>query len=240
VTGRIEPAQQTAARVAGLAYLISFAVVVFAFYGIYTRLMVTGNMAETARNIIAHERLLRVVIACDLIYGTGVVVVLAALYVILEPVNHGLALLAAFCRLVFALAWVVSTLNLFAILRLLSGADYLRVFEADRLQAMVRLHFAAGFDAYYVGLLFWGLASTVCSYLWLKSRYIPKALAAWGVISSLWAVTCCFAFFIFPSFGKTVNLYSFDVPIASFELATSFWLLFRGIRTPLVKSGPTA
>ncbi len=231
----IERAQQTAAKVAGFTYLFTWATVVFAFYGIYAHLVVTGNMAETARNIIAHERLFRVVIACDLIYGVGVVVLLAALYMILGPVNRGLALLAALFRLGFALMWVVTTLNLFAVLRLLSGADYLRVWEADRLQAMVRLHQYASFDAYYVGLLFWGLASTVCSYLWFKSNYIPRTLAAWGLISSVWAVTCCFAFFIFPSFGKAVNLYSFDVPMGIFEIATSCWLLFKGIRTPLVE-----
>ncbi|MBZ5702917.1 MAG: DUF4386 domain-containing protein [Acidobacteriia bacterium] len=226
----ISESQRKAARVAGFTYLFTWATVVFAFYGIYAHLVVTGNMAETARNIMAHERLFRIVIACDLVYGTGLVVLLTAFYVIFEPVNRGLALLAAFCRLVFALVWVVSTLNLFGVLRLLSGADYLRVFEADRLQALARLHLGTGFDAYYVGLLFWGLASTVCSYLWFKSNYIPRALAAWGVISSVWAVTCAFVFFIFPNFGKTVNLYSFDVPIASFEMATSFWLLFKGLR----------
>jgi hypothetical protein len=94
----------------------------------------------------------------------------------------------------------------------------------------MRLHLGAGFDAYYVGLLFWGLASTVCSYLWFKSRYIPRALAAWGMISSVWCVTCAFAFFIFPNFDKTVNLWWFDSPMASFEIATSFWLLFKGLR----------
>jgi uncharacterized protein DUF4386 len=226
----IEPSQRKAARVVGFTYLFTWATVVFAFYGIYAHLVVTGNAAETARNIIAHERLFRVVIACDLIYGVGVVVLLAALYVILEPVNRGLALLAAFFRLGFALMWVVITLNLFAVLRLLSGADYLRVFEADRLQALMRLHQAAGFDAYYVGLLFWGLASAVCSYLWFKSRYIPRGLAAFGVISSVWAATCALVFFIFPDFGKGINLYSFDVPIGIFEIALSFWLLFKRLR----------
>jgi uncharacterized protein DUF4386 len=226
----IDESQRKAAKVAGFTYLFTWATVVFAFYGIYARLVVAGNMADTARNIMAHERLFRTVIACDLIYGAGLLVLLTAFYVILEPVNRGLALLAAFCRLVFALVWIVSTLNLFGVLRLLSGADYLRVFEADRLQALMRLHFGAGFDAYYIGLLFWGLASTVCSYLWFKSNYIPRALAGFGVVSSAWAAACAFVFFIFPSFGKTVNLYSFDVPIAIFEIAMSFWLLFKGLR----------
>jgi hypothetical protein len=206
------------------------ATVVFAHYGIGAHLIVAGNAAETARNIMAHERLFRINIACNLIYGAGVIVLLTALYVILKPVNRGLAFLATFCRLVYALMWVVIALNLLEVLRLLSGADYLQVFEADRLQAMMRLHLGAGFDAYYVGLLFWGLASTVCSYLWFKSRYIPRALAAWGMISSVWCVTCAFAFFIFPNFDKTVNLWWFDSPMASFEIATSFWLLFKGLR----------
>ena len=231
-TSTVGESQHNAAKVAGFVYLFTWAAVVFAFYGIYARLAVTGNTAVTVRNIIAHERLFRVVIVCSLIYGAGLVVFLTALYVILEPVNRGLALLAAFLRLGLASMWVVSTLNLFAILRLLSGADYLRVWEADRLQAMVRLHQYAGFDAYYVGLLFWGLASAVCSYLWFKSNYIPRGLAAFGVISSVWAAVCALVFFIVPSFGNTVNLYSFDVPIAVFEIALSFWLLFKGLRTP--------
>jgi hypothetical protein len=231
-TGTVDESQRKAAKVAGFVYLFTWAAVVFAFYGIYAHLAVAGNTAETVRNILAHERRFRVIIVCDLIYGGGLVVFLTALYVILEPVNRGLALLAAFLRLGFALMWVVSTLNLFAILRLLSGADYQRGWEADRLQALVRLHQYASFDAYYVGLLFWGLASTVCSYLWFKSNYVPGGLAVWGVISSIWAAACALVFFVFPSFGKTVNLYSFDVPIAVFEIALSFWLLFKGLRTP--------
>ncbi len=76
----IEPAQQTAARVAGFAYLISFATVVFAQFRIHDRLIVAGNPAETARNIIAHERLFRISIACALIYCLAVVVLLSALH----------------------------------------------------------------------------------------------------------------------------------------------------------------
>jgi hypothetical protein len=203
------------------------AIVAFAHYGIYTRLMIPGNAAETARNIMAHERLFRINVACDLLHSAGVVVLLSALYVILKPVNRGLALAGAFCRLVYALMWVVTALHMLGALRLLGSTTYLRVFEADRLQALARLSLGANFDAYYVGLPFFGLASTVCSYLWFKSRYIPRALAAWGVISSAWCVLCAFVFIIFPDFNKTVNDYWFDSPMGLFEIATGFWLLFK-------------
>ncbi len=231
----IDESQCKAARVAGFTCLFTMATVVFANFGIHERLIVAGNAAETARNIMAHERLFRISITCDLIYCAGLVVLLTALYVILKPVSRGLALLAAFSRLVYALMWVLMTLNLFDVLRLLSGADYLRVFEADRLQALARLDLSASFDAYYVGLLFFGLASTVCSYLWFKSDYIPRALAAWGVISSVWCAACTFVFIIFPNFAKVVNLWWFDTPMGIFEIVLSFWLLFKGIRTPLVQ-----
>jgi len=231
----IEPAQQTAAKVAGFTYLFSLAAVVFAQFGIDARLFVEGNAAETARNIMAHERLFRIGIACDLIYCVGVVVLLTALYVILKPVNRGLALLAAFWRLVWALMWVLMTLNLFDALRLVTGAEYLRVFEAEPLQGWARLNLGPRFDQYYVGLLFGALASTVCGYLWFKSRYIPRALAAFGVISSAFCVACTFVFYIFPNFDKIVNLWWFDTPMGIFDIALSFWLLFKGIRTPLVE-----
>jgi len=215
----IDESQRTAARVAGLAYLISFAIVVFVQFGIHDRLIVEGNPAETARSIMAHERLFRISIACDLIYCVAIVVQLTALYVILKPINRGLALLAEFGRLLYALMWVLMTLNLFNALRLLSGADYLRVFEAERQQTLTRLYLSARFDEYYVGLLFWGLAATVCSYLWIKSNYIPRALAAFGVISSGWCASCTFVFIIFPDFAKVVNLWWFDSPIGIFEIA---------------------
>ena len=154
----IDDSQQTAAKVAGFAYLITFATVVYVNFGIHARLIVENN-AETARNVLAHERLFRIGIAGDLVYCAGVVVLLTALYVILKPVNKGLALLAAFWRLVWVLIWLVMTLNLFDALRLLSGAEYLRAFEAERLQALARFYLGTSFDYYYVGLLFGGLAS---------------------------------------------------------------------------------
>jgi Domain of unknown function (DUF4386) len=126
ITSRLEPAQQTAAKVAGFAYLFTFASVVFARFRIHDRLIIEGNAAETARNILARERLFRIGIACDLIYCVGVVVLLAGLYWILEPVNHGLALLSALWRFVYALMWVLMTLSLFDALRLVRGADYLQ------------------------------------------------------------------------------------------------------------------
>jgi hypothetical protein len=224
----IDESRRTAARIAGLACPISFATVVAVNFGIFARLIVRGNPAETARNILAHETLFRIGIAGDMVYCVGVVVLLTALYVILKPVSQNLALLAAFGRLVHGLTWLLATLNLFTALRLLSGADYSRAFGPDQLPVLVRLYLS-GFDQYYVGLLFWALGATVGSYLWFKSNYIPKAMAAVGVISSAWCAACTFVLLIFPGFRSVVNWWWYDSPMGIFELALSFWLLFKGL-----------
>ena len=227
---KIGNAQRTAAKVAGWSGLITFAIVVFGNYVLLNPLVVAGDAAATAENVVAHQTQLRVTVVCFLTYSLGVIVLLTALYMILKPINPGLALIGALLRLVFALLWLLAPLNLLGALRLLSNASYLQVFEPDRLQAMARLHIGANFDAYYVGLPFFGLAATVCAWLWLKSNYIPRGLSIFGVIASAWCVLCAVVYLIFPDFNKIVNDYIFDSPMALFELAVSFWLLFRGLK----------
>ena len=233
-TSTIDDSQRKAAKVAGFSGLVAVAIVVFANYALLNPLIVPGNAAETARNLVAHETQVRVVATCFLTYSASVIILLAALYVILTPVNRTLALVGALFRLVFAMLWLLATLNMLGALRLLGSAPYLQVFGADRLQALARLSVAANFDDYYAGLPFFGLAATVCAYLWLKSNYIPKGLAVFGVISSGWCVICAFVFLIFPHFNEIVNDYWFDSPMALFEMVLSFWLLFKGLRSPAI------
>lgn len=156
--------QRKAARIAAFACLISFVTVVSVNFGIFARLIVRGDPAQTARNILAHERLFRIGIAGDMVYCVGVVVLLTALYTVLKPVDQNLALFAAFGRLVYGFMWLLATLNLSTALRLLSGADYSRAFGPDQLPALTTLYLT-GFDQYYIGLLFWALGATVGSYL---------------------------------------------------------------------------
>jgi hypothetical protein len=229
-TDKIDNAQRTAAKVAGIAGLIAFALVVLGNYVLLEPLVVPRNAAETARNILAHETQFRLALICFITYGIGAIVLLSALYVIFAPVNRGLALAGALFRLVFAILWLIAPLNSLAALRLLGDASYLKVFEPDRLQALARVQIAGSFDDYYVGLPFFGLAATVCAWLWLKSNYIPKGLSIFGVIASAWCVFCAVVYLIFPDFNKAVNDYIFDTPMALFELAVSFWLLFKGLK----------
>src|SRR4030088_774377 len=95
----IDNSQRTAAKVAGFSGLFAMAIVVFANYALLNPLIVPGNAAETARNMMAHETQVRVIATCFLTYSAAVLVLLTALYVILRPVNEGLALIGALFRM---------------------------------------------------------------------------------------------------------------------------------------------
>src|SRR5438132_7771789 len=196
-TARIDNSQRTAAKIAGIAGLFAFALVVFGNYVLLEPLIVPGNAADTARNILAHQTQFRLALICFITYGIGSIVLLTALYVVLAPVNRGLALAGALFRLVFAMLWLVAPLNSLAALRLLGDASYLKVFEPDRLQALARVQLAGSFDDYYVGLPFFGLAATVCAWLWLKSNYIPRGLSIFVMISFAWYVFFAVGYLIF-------------------------------------------
>ena len=221
--------QRRAAKTAGLAGLLSFAILVAVNYGIFARLIVRTDPVQSAQNILAHQTSFRVGIAGVLVYCAGIIVLLAALYVILKPVSTNLALLAALARLVYALMWLPVALNLFTALRLLTDADLSRAFGAEQTQSLLRIYLS-GYDAYYIGLLFWGLGSAACSVLWLKSKYVPARLAIFGVFASVWCIFCTFTFYLFPTFEKVVGRSWFDSPLVLFELALSFLLLFKGLR----------
>lgn len=228
----IEPSQRTAARIVGLAYLLALPPGVFAELFVLGRLIVHDDAAQTARNILAHERLFRLGIASNLGVFALDVVLITALYVTLRPVHRGLALLALLWRLIETMTLVSTTFNDFTVLRVLGGAAYLRAFGTEPLQALARLAISAHGATYNVGLFFAGLGSSVFCWLWFKSAYMPRLLAAWGVFASALMGACALTFIVFPEVANVVTIGYFGGPIFAFELTAGAWLLFRGIRPP--------
>jgi len=149
-------------------YLLAIPPALFSEFYVRTQLIAFDNAAQTARNIMAHERLFRLGIASNLTVFAIDVVLIIALYVVLMRVDRSLALLATGWGLIETASLVVVTLSDLNVLLILSGADYLHAFEANQLQALARLSVAAHGAAYNVGLVLAGLRSTAFCYLWIK------------------------------------------------------------------------
>lgn len=225
----INEVQQKAAKVAGIGFLLAIVIVVCSNYAIIFRLVVPGNVAETAQNIKANQTLFLINIVFDLIYAANVIVILAALYLILKSVNRYLALIATFFRMLIPIMWSITALSMFNAVRFLGDNSFLNVFENDQLQTLAKLQLTAGYDAYYISLFFWTLASTVCSYLLFKSGYIPKMLSGFGIVTSVWGVITTTAFIISPGFENIVHPMLYDMPLVIFEITTGIWFLVKGL-----------
>jgi hypothetical protein len=226
----LEPAQRTAAKVAGVIYLAAMASSMFAeLYAL--RGQVTPDAAETARNILAAEPLFRLGVVTHLVTFASDAALAAALYVVLSPVNKGLAMLGAFWRLVDCAVLSVATLAQLVALRIVSGPGYLSALEPAQARSLARLLLAVRGDGMSVGWVFLGLGSAVFSYLWFKSRYIPRLLAGWGVFASLLLAAGPLLAMLAPGAMKAIGP-GYMVPMFFYEVPLGLCLVFRGIRAP--------
>jgi len=228
-----EATRQFAARLVGFLYLFTNATAIFFFYA-RGRVIATGDAAQTAKNIAASERLFRLAIVGELITVAGTVILVVALYAILRTIDRNVALLAAFWRLLENVVLAIIPLNAFVVLALLGGADYLRAFDAAQLQALAYVFLRAHGAGFRIGFLFLGLGSAAFAYLWFKSRYIPRLLAALGILASLQMAASEVAIMTFPALASVVGM-AYMAPMGLFELTLGFWLLIKGVRTEQTK-----
>jgi hypothetical protein len=231
--GTIDDAQRTAARVAGFLFLILMAAAFFAEIYVPGRVIVEGDAAATARNIMDSEQLVRISIALDILIFACDIVLAVAFYVLLRRVSPGLAMLAMLWRAAEGTIMAMNKLNLLLVPFILGGPDELRALSTDQREAMASTYIGAHVAGFNIGLIFLGLGSIVISYLLLKSNYIPKALAGWGVFANVVLATFTLAVIAFPGAEDTpVIADGRFVPVFFFEVITGVWLLVKGVRVP--------
>lgn len=217
--------QRQAARVAGLAYvlIIVLSMLKLIFVG---NLIVPGNDAATTNKIMDNELLFRIGVVNDIIVFVLVVVLSLALYVILKTVNKNLALLALVMRFGEGIIGGVLTVlgGLIPLLLLHREA----VFETAQLQALVGLFLEVQTAGLNIVIIFMGLGGTVFCYLFFKSNYIPRILAAWGILTYLTILILSFAKILLPNLPEMIAIILYT-PGALFEVIIGLWLVFKGV-----------
>lgn len=216
------------ARVAGVAYLVIAIVALFYGFLVESQLIVSGNDALTASNIMANESLFRIGIVLVLIIYVSVVVASWALYVILRTVHQSLALLALLFRSAEAVTGAATVLLSFAVLYVLRGHGPSMAFEPEQSQALAGRFLdvrTAGLD---IVLIFIGLGATIFCYLLFKAKYIPRSLAAWGMFTYVSMLVLALVSILFPNHPAMLELVLYGAG-EIFELVLGFWLVFKGI-----------
>jgi Domain of unknown function (DUF4386) len=217
---------QKTARIAGVLILIIAVFGPFSFIYIPSILIVSGDAATTAKNIMASEGLLRLGIVSDSVVFLIEIVVTVLLYVLLKPVSKTLSLVAAFSRLAMTVIQGINLLNYFFVLLLLSGAHYLTVFASDQLHAIVLLFLNAHADVVLIWGLFFGLHLLVLGYLVYKSGYIPRFVGVLLIIASVSYLTQSFGNILLP---KYTQIFASVGYLSAIEIALPLWLLIKGV-----------
>jgi Domain of unknown function (DUF4386) len=227
------------ARVAGLLYVIANLPAPFALLYLPSRLIVRGDAAATANNIMASESLFRLGIVANLFNLIANILVVLALYQLLKVVSKNMASLMVMFVLAAVPIGMLNELTQFATLLLLSGADYLKVFTADQLHALMMLFLNLHKYGLNIAQIFWGLWLFPMGYLIFKSGFLPRILGVFLIIGCFGYVIQSFAILLIPNF---------DVDIIFFtswgELFFPLWLLIKGVnveqwgKRALTSTGP--
>jgi hypothetical protein len=224
----VESSPQAYARAGGVLYLIIIVAGIFAEVFVRSKLIVPGDAAATANNIMGSELLWRFSIAGDLIMHVCDVPLTMIFYVLLRPVNRNLALLAAFFTLVQTAVLVANKLSLLNPLFLLGNADYLNVFEPRQRQALAYLAVKSHGYGFGVGLIFFGCGCLVLGTLIFKSGYLPKILGVLMQVAGVCYLVNSFTLLLAPAFASTLLL----APAFLGELSLCLWLLVKGVNVP--------
>lgn len=227
----VETSPQTYARIGGVLYLIIIVAGGFAEGIVRSRLIVSGDAAATAKNIMASEWLWRIAFAAEMTIYVCAVPLVLIFYVLLRPVNRNLALLAAFFNLVSIAIEGINALSHFAPLLLLGGADYLKVFEPHQLQALALLFLNLHAYGFGISLVIFSFVLLLEGYLIFNSGYFPKILGVLLTIASICYLTDSFALFLAPAFQATI-FPAILVPSFIGELSLCLWLIVIGVNVP--------
>jgi hypothetical protein len=209
-------------RFLGAAFLLQAVAAVVWTY-LLSSLIVAGDISASMTNIANNALQMRVSIVFTMITAMGVAMLGALLYIVLHKQNKIIALVAMVLYLIEAAILAASRIEAFALLRI--SQESVIAGHPAHLQTLGNLFYESADFGDWLHMLPFALGATLFYYLFFKSRFIPRALALFGLIAASLALI-----------GIPLGLLGYDVPTyvfipnLPFELTIGGWLLVKGIR----------
>jgi hypothetical protein len=219
-----------AARLAGAVYLSMVLTAPFSLIYVPGKLIVRGNAAATADNILAHETMFRLSILGDLVGQVIFICLAIALYRLLSGINKTWAGLMVAFVLVSAAVGFFNTLNNIAALLLFRGGEFLAVFDKAQRDALGMLFIRLHSQGIFIDEIFWGLWLFPFGLLVFRSGFLPRFLGVWLMINCFGYVFLSITALFFPDYYGAAFRYS--QPVLFGELAIMLWLLIKGAKVP--------
>ena len=219
-----------AARVAGAVYLSLVLTAPFSLLYVPGKLIVRGNAAATASNILAHETLFRLCIVSELLSSVIFICLGLALYRLLSGVNKTWAGAMLALVLVSAAVGFLNVLNYVAALTLIRGTDFLGAFETPQRYALGMLFLRLHGQGEMMNEIFWGLWLFPFGLLVFRSGFLPRFLGVWLMLACFVWLALSLTALLFPPYYEAA--FKMAQPVLFAELAIMLWLLIKGAKVP--------
>ncbi len=221
------------ARIAGLLYVLLALTGIFSLIYVPSTLIVFEDATATAENITSSELLFRAGILSGLISNVIFVFLVLALYRLLKDISHKQAILMVTLVVISVSTGFVNTFNQIAALIILSGADFLSVFEKPELESIAYVFLRLHSQGIQIIQIFWGLWLFPFGLLVYRSGFIPKILGVLLFIAGFAYVLSTFTFLVLPQFQATI--FPLITLLEMAELPIIFWLLSVGAKARLLE-----
>lgn len=193
------------------------------------KLVVRGNPAATAANILGSERTFRLGFVADLVSLVIFAAVGVLLYGIFKAVSRRVALLFLVLIVMGALSQALESIHDLAALILLKGGAGMNAIPSAQATALAFLFIRLHSYSYVLALFFYGWSGLVLGYLILKSTFVPRVLGPLVMIEGLGYLVFSLTTFLSPLLVTRFYPYIPFGTAAVGELPLYLWLLIKSL-----------
>lgn len=222
------PTKKTA-RITGALYLLFVCAGLFSLMYVPGKLMVKGDAAATAANLLAHETLVRADLAVGLITGMIFLFIVLLLHSLLADVNRRYAMLMVILVLIQLPGAFVNQLLQLGALELARGTDFLAAIDQAQRETWAMLCLHLNSKSAVLSEFLWGVWLLPLAALVYRSGFLPRFLGIWLFLNGIAYVLMSGTGLLLPEYSKTV--YNISLPALMGEVALMLWLLVMGIKT---------
>src|SRR5687767_3903996 len=191
-------------------------------------IMVAGDAAATARNILGSESLFRWGFAGYLVEALCDAGLTLAFWVLVRPVDRDLAVGMVVLRIISTCGFAAAMMVWFGALLTLKGSSALAAYPQEQLEAFAYLLLRISGFGQALFSMFYGVANVIFGWLIYRSGYFPRLFGVGFALMGIGFTLRTFLLVLAPAYASPLLLATAAVAFVPFVV----WLLAKGVDIP--------